>query len=119
MKFKALSNYKNMKNTLQNFLGIPPKSFILPALVGALLPSCLLIFLILANPNSYALWMFFPLLLIPAGGATAGIFFYLMGFHWFPSGAPKLIAVIFSVLLYFVAIWISAILAFNFTGHWD
>ena len=56
---------------------------------------------------------------IPMGGAVGGIFFYLMGFLWFPKGNQKLIAIIFSTMLYFVAIWISSVLAFNFTGHWN
>ncbi len=55
----------------------------------------------------------------PHGGAVGGIFFFLMGFLWFPKGNQKLIAIIFSTILYFVAIWISAVIAFNFTGHWD
>ena len=108
-----------MKNTMKYLLGLEPKSLLLPAVLGAMIPTALLIFLILANSETYALWMFFPLLIIPAGGASGGIFFYLMGFHWFPRGSQKLIALIFSVLIYFVAIWISTVLAFNFTGHWD
>jgi hypothetical protein len=63
--------------------------------------------------------MFLPLLIITSGGAVGGIFFYLMGFHWFPTGNKKLIAIILSIILYFVTLWISAVLAFALTGDWN
>jgi hypothetical protein len=63
--------------------------------------------------------MLIPLTVIPLGGASGGVFFYLMGFVWFPEGSKKLISVIFSTILYFVAIWLSAMIVFNLTGHWD
>lgn len=95
------------------------KHLTLPALLGKIVPLALLLFLIIADKESFQLWMLVPLTIIPMGGALGGIFFYLMGFVWFPSGNQKLIAVIFSIILYFVAIWISSVLAFSVTGHWD
>ncbi len=108
-----------MQKSSHSIIGIEIKSLILPSLLGASIPVALLIFLILADPETFAPWMFFPLLIIPAGGASVGIFFYLMGFYWFPRGTQKLIAIIFSTIIYFVVIWLSSVLAFNFTGHWD
>lgn len=108
-----------MKNLLHSLLGLHPKSLILPAILGALVPTSLLTFLIIANSANYVLWMAIPLLIIPAGGATGGIFFYLMGFQWFPKGNQKLIAILASILVYFVVVWMSSVIAFNFTGHWD
>ncbi len=99
--------------------GLPLKTLIAPALLGASAPFALLLFIILTKEDVFESWMWVPLILIPMGGAVGGLFFYLMGFVWFPKGNQKLIAVIFSTLLYFVAIWISAVIAFNFTGHWD
>lgn len=95
------------------------KNLGLPALLGALAPFTLLLFVILTKEEILESWMLVPLFLIPLGGALGGIFFYLMGFIWFPTGRKKLISILFSTILYFLAIWISAVLAFNFTGQWD
>ncbi|WP_026956772.1 hypothetical protein [Algoriphagus vanfongensis] len=108
-----------MKNQLKSILGLDPKSLLLPALLGAIIPSALLIFLIIANRDSYELWMALPLVIIPIGGAFGGIFFYMMGFHWFPRGNQKLIALIFSCIIYFICLWLFSVLAFSITGHWD
>ena len=98
---------------------IKPKNLLLSALLGAFLPFAVLSIIILTKEDVFETWMIFPLTIIPAGGAFGGLFFYLMGFQWFPEGNRKLIAVIFSTLFYFVALWISSVLAFSITGHWD
>lgn len=95
------------------------KDLILPAILGASIPFTLLSFVILTKEEVFESWMYLPLLIIPSGGAAGGIFFYLMGFHWFPTGNQKLIAIIFSTLLYFVALWMSSVMAFALTGHWN
>lgn len=99
--------------------GLNPKILGLPALLGALAPFALISFVILAKEDVFESWMLVPLTIIPGGGAFGGVFFYLMGFRWFPQGNQKLIAVIFSTIAYFVILWLSAVVAFNFTGHWD
>lgn len=108
-----------MNNSTDFLQGLPLKKLGLPALLGASAPFSLLLFIILTKEDMLELWMLVPLILIPMGGAVGGIFFYLMGFLWFPKGNQKLIAIIFSTILYFVAIWISAVTAFSFTGHWN
>lgn len=95
------------------------KNLGLPALLGAFAPFSLLLFIILTKEDVLESWMLIPLILIPLGGALGGIFFYLMGFVWFLTGRKKLIAIIISTILYFVAIWMSAVIAFNLTGQWD
>lgn len=99
--------------------GQPIKNLGLPALLGAIAPFSLLLFIILTKEEIFESWMLVPLILIPLGGAFGGIFLYMMGFLWFPTGRKKLAAIIFSTFLYFVAIWMSAVLAFAITGHWD
>lgn len=107
-------------NKQPNFLnGLDVKTLGLPALLGASAPFSLLLFIILTKAGPFESWMLAPLILIPMGGAVGGVFFYLMGFLWFTHGKQKLVAIIFSTILYFVAIWMSAAIAFNFTGHWD
>jgi hypothetical protein len=105
----------NTKSFLPNSL----KSLILPATLGASLPLAWLLFIIFTKEDLFESWMYYPLTIIPIGGAVGGTFFYLMGFHWFPEGKSKLIAVIFSTALYFIGLWISAVMAFAVTGHWN
>lgn len=54
------------------------KSLGLPALLGAIAPFTLLLFIILTKEDLLEAWMLVPLILIPAGGAIGGVFFYLM-----------------------------------------
>lgn len=108
-----------MKNSPSTFLPFHWKDLILPSSLGGSLPLALLLFVILTKEDLFETWMFYPLTIIPLGGAVGGAFFFLMGFHWFPKGNQKLIAIIFSTILYFVGLWISAVLAFAITGHWD
>lgn len=107
-------------NKQHKFLnGLDVKSLGLPALLGTSAPLAVLLYIILTKEDSFESWMLVPLIIIPSGGAIGGVFFYLMGFLWFPHGNQKLIAIIFSTILYFVALWLSAVIAFNFTGLWD
>ncbi len=107
-------------NKPNDFLqGQPLKNLGLPPLLGAFPPLAVLLFIVLTKEDVFEPWMLVPLTIIPLGGACGGAFFYLMGFVWFPVGSKKLIAVIFSTILYFVALWLSAVIAFNYTGHWD
>ncbi|MGM0945176.1 MAG: hypothetical protein ACQEW9_08320 [Bacteroidota bacterium] len=108
-----------MKNQPPFFFPFKPKELFLPAMLGASLPLAWLLFVILTKEDLFEPWMYYPLIIIPLGGSVGGMFFYLMGFKWFPKGNQKLIAVIFSTLLYFVAIWMSAVMAFAVTGHWN
>lgn len=95
------------------------KNIFLSSLVGAGLPLTYILFIIFFKEDLFEKWMLIPLTLIPLGGAFGGIFFYLMGFHWFPNERKKILAIIFSTIIYFICLWLSAVLAFNFTGHWN
>ncbi|WP_296705008.1 hypothetical protein [Algoriphagus sp.] len=107
-------------DTNNKFLNdIHPKSAFISAIIGASIPFSWLMFLILVKSEFFENWMFIPLTFIPLGGIFGGLFFYLMGFVWFPKGKPKLIAIIFSTLVYFISIWLSAVFAFSLTGHWN
>lgn len=108
-----------MKTTIEFLKGVQPKSAFIAGIIGASIPLSWLLFLILVKSEFFESWMLVPLTFIPLGGVFGGLFFYLMGFVWFPTGKSKLAAIIFSTFLYFVAIWLSAVFAFNITGHWD
>lgn len=108
-----------MNTEKPSFLPSNLKELILPAILGASVPLAWLTFIIIMKEDLFEPWMFYPLIFIPLGGAGGGLFFYLMGFHWFPEGNKKLIAVIFSIIFYFFSLWISAVTAFAITGHWN
>lgn len=108
-----------MKSSIEFLQGIKTKSAIVAGIIGASIPLSWLTFIILTREDLFETWMLIPLTFIPFGGIVGGLFFYLMGFVWFPTGGKKLAAIIFSVLIYFVALWLSSVLAFSATGHWD
>ncbi|WPR77906.1 hypothetical protein [Algoriphagus sp. NG3] len=108
-----------MKTKIKFLQGIKAKPAIIAGIIGAGIPLSWLSFIILTKEELFETWMLIPLTFIPIGGIFGGLFFYLMGFIWFPTGGKKLAAIVFSVLIYFITIWISAVLAFSITGHWD
>jgi hypothetical protein len=64
-------------------------------------------------------WEFFPLVTVTFGGALGGMVYYLMVHVWRPGGWKKVLATIFSALLYVVLLWLSLVAGFSATGHWD
>jgi len=64
-------------------------------------------------------WEFFPLVTVTVGGALGGIVYYLMVQVWYPGGWKKVVATIFSALVYIVLLWLSLVAGFSATGHWD
>lgn len=108
-----------MRNPCEFLPKQPIQTLAAPAILGATPPLLLLLFLILSQEEHFESWMAIPLLLIPTGGALGGIFFFLMGFVWYPRGKKKLLAVILSTAIYIVALWLSAVLSFSISGHWD
>ncbi len=87
-------------------------------LIGAGIPLCLLLFILLTKEPHLEPWMLIPLTIIPSGGALGGATFYLLIFL-FPNSPRKLPAIVTGILLYSFILWLSAICAFNLTGHWD
>lgn len=108
-----------MKTNIEFQPGFKTKSALKAGLLGAIIPLSWLTFIILVKEDLFEKWMLLPLIIIPGGGIIGGLFFYLMGFVWFPLGKRKLAAIIISTLLYFIVIWLSAVLAFSLTGDWD
>ena len=108
-----------MKTDIEFLKGFQLKSALVAGIIGASIPFSWLMFLILVKSKVFETWMLTPLTFIPLGGLFGGLFFYLMGFVWFASGRRKLFAIIFSTLLYFVAIWLSAVFSFSLVGLWN
>lgn len=64
-------------------------------------------------------WEFFPLVTVTVGGALGGIVYHVMVQVWYPTGWKKIVATIFSVLVYTGLLWLSLIAGFSATGKWD
>lgn len=64
-------------------------------------------------------WVSLPMATVPIGGALGAMFYYLMVKVWFRSGWKKVFATIFSILVYLIFLWLSLVIAFSITGHWD
>ena len=119
MNYKVLSIFKIMDTKIKLLKGIQAKSAIIAGLIGVIIPFSWLMFLILVKSSEFENWMLVPLTFIPLGGLFGGVFFYLMGFVWFPSGDNKLAAIVFSTILYFIILWLSAVFSFSLVGLWD
>ncbi|GAA0879388.1 hypothetical protein GCM10009119_23560 [Algoriphagus jejuensis] len=108
-----------MKTQISTLLGAEPARLLKAAFLGSLLPLGWLLFLILSDLKSFESWMFIPLVIIPSGGAAGGVLFCVVGFEWLSKGNKKIGPIILSTIAYFIVLWMSAVIAFNFTGHWD
>ena len=64
-------------------------------------------------------WEFLPLVTVTVGGALGGIVYYLMIQAWCPRGWKKVLATIFSMLVYVALLWLSLVAGFSATGQWD
>lgn len=70
------------------------------------------------NPEWGKLWMIRPLLVVPMAGSLAGLCnYYLVHYHK-QIGIHKIIAVILSVLIYIISIWMGIVLGLDGT-MWD
>ena len=87
--------------------------------MGGVMPLAVLLWIVLIKEDVFESWMLYPLSIIPTGGTLGGILFYWLGFHFFPKFIKSYWAFILSALIYFGGIWMSAVIAFNFTGHWN
>lgn len=110
----------NEQNEFQHSLH--PASLSKRALQGAgiaLVLVLLFIFLLGGEDLDYGVWVFLPMITVPAGGALGGIFYYLMDHLRYQGGWKKVLANISSILVYILSLWISLAAALNVTGHWD
>jgi hypothetical protein len=67
------------------------------------------------NPNWPKLWMLKPLLIVPAAGATGGVFYYFMDQLRYQGGWLKALANILSLLVYIIGLWLGSVLGLDGT----
>jgi len=71
------------------------------------------------NPEWGQYWRLKPLVMVPLAGAMGGAFFYFM-VNYLPHkhGWQKMIAVVLSVIVIIIGLWLGSVLGLNGT-YWD
>jgi hypothetical protein len=86
--------------------------------IGLLLISMFLISAGEPNPEWGKLWMLKPLIIVPLAGAMGGLCnYFIVHFHYL-AGLNKTIAIILSVIIFFIGLWLGTVLGLNGT-MWD
>lgn len=70
------------------------------------------------NPEWPKFWMIRPLVVVPVAGAMGGVFYYFMDHLRFQGGWRKTVAIILSLFVYIVALWLGTVLGLDGT-MWD
>ena len=67
-----------------------------------------------ANPEWGKLWMIRPLIITPVAGALGGAFYYLMD-HLTSKGLNRTVAVILSLAVFIIGLWLGIVLGLDGT----
>lgn len=87
-------------------------SLVKPMLIGAGIGLILIssfVFGAKANPEWGKLWMIRPLIITPISGAIGGTFYYFMNYQSY-KGMNRTVAVILSLIVFVVGLWMGTIL---------
>jgi len=98
------------------------KTLIKRALQGAGIAFILIsIFILgtLAGDIKAGSWIFIPITAVTVGGGFGGAFYSFMDLFRHHGGWKKVLVNIISVLVYFLALYLSLILALNAMGLWN
>ena len=107
-----------------NFANKPQKqpSFAKLMLTGAGIALILISILLFSvddpNPEWGKFWMFKPLIIVPLAGAMGGIFYYFMNFLSSTQGLNKTLAILLSLIVYIIGLWLGSVLGLDGT-LWD
>ena len=71
-----------------------------------------------ANPEWSKIWMIKPLLMVPAAGALGGLFYYNMDHLRTRGGWREPFALVLSLIVYIIVLWLGIALGLNGT-MWD
>lgn len=90
-----------------------------PALIGAVIGLMLISLFVFGvdnpKPEWGKLWMIKPLIVTPLAGAMGGLFFYFINYISMRGGMNKTVAVIFSLVVFIVGLWLGVVLGLNGT----
>ncbi len=106
----------------QNNLKTQPKqpvSLAKPILIGAGIGLILISFFVFGvdepNPEWGKLWMIKPLIMVTLAGAVGGAFYYLMDHLSSRGGLNKTVAIILSLIVFIIGLWLGIVLGLNGT----
>lgn len=64
-------------------------------------------------------WIFMPVVTVSISGAIGGVFFFIFDQLGPPRGWQKMLFRCLGILFYIGILWLSLVLAYSITGHWD
>lgn len=98
-----------------------PVSLTKPMLIGAGIALLVISFFVFRvdepKPEWGKLWMIRPLIITPIAGAMGGAFYYFIDYQR-SRGFNRTLAVLFSVVVYIIGLWLGVVLGLNGT-MWD
>jgi hypothetical protein len=94
------------------------KRMMIGAAIGLLLISLFLISAGEPNPAWGDLWMIRPLIIVPLAGAMGGLCNYFILHYHSQFGLHKAIAVILSVIVFIIGLWMGTVLGLDGT-YWN
>ena len=93
------------------------KSMLIGAAIGFIVISFFVFGVDRPHPEWGKLWMIKPLIITPFAGAVGGAFYYFMDYQR-SRGFNKIVAVILSLIVFVVGLWLGIVLGLNGT-MWD
>lgn len=70
------------------------------------------------DPEWPQLWIIKPLIIVPLAGALGGLFYYNMDHLRYEGGWRKVLAILLSLVIYIIVLWLGIVLGLNGTT-WD
>jgi hypothetical protein len=67
------------------------------------------------DPGWPRLWMLRPLVIVPLAGAMGGVFYYYMDHLRYQGGWKKALAIILSLMVYIIGLWLGTVLGLDGT----
>ena len=99
--------------------GIPAgKKMLVGAGIGLIVISFFLLSADEPDPAWGKFWMIRPLIIVPLAGAMGGLCNYLMVRYHFLAGVSKTLAIILSVIVFIIGMWMGIVLGLDGT-MWD
>lgn len=94
------------------------KRMLVGASIGLILISIFLIGAGDPNPEWGKLWYIRPLIIVPLAGAMGGVFNYFVAQQDFKHGLVKGLAIIFSLIVFIIGLWLGIVLGLDGT-YWN
>lgn len=107
---------------LNSISGSKSGSLLKPMVAGAVLGLILISIFLLGtgepNPEWGKYWIVKPLLVVPLSGAMGGLCLYLFAQYHNLVGLNKSIAIVLSLIVFIIGLWLGTVLGLNGT-YWD